>query len=217
MAQTLGYYVQRLKNNSLGYMSNDRLGDVDWVHLIEKWLMFLYSYMNWKGSWYYSNYSEQIVATSPKLYNTTFRFWQVYQCISLTSRWEFQDHLTQRNIAARLIQNPTRAYANEDLDSEHIFVKSWENEFAVSKDYSTLEITYSRFPKKHDYNKLEEDLDVPEEAFIALDFICMWYLYPSWLEQGASLSSFFYAQAVAALDMYSKNIGLSSAMVWMIA
>lgn len=190
--------VQKLKNWTTLNTSHDFWEDSEFVHQINVALLDIFCRMNSLWNWFYSNKEEEISTSDWKPTNkfkTEYgisRVWQV--------KWDGKI-LTPSNVNFNL-DNPEW---NEEWEGDYYL--SWENEIKTKGSYTKLDIIYCRFPKWHNYDNLNEDIDLPNGLMGALEFLIYWRIMPVFYEQWASLANNYLAQFKEHLDNYAANVG----------
>ena len=196
----LSYIIQRLKNGSTLNVSNDFFDDVDFVYHINVSLNLIFSKMNSLGNWYFSNKTESLTADGGwtqknwTLSSDVSRFWQV------SGDWS---KLTQATVSLDITDS-------EDYEGTAGFVLNGARSIRTTDRLWTLDVVYARFPIWHDYQDLEQELDLPDQLVWALEFYVFWRLMPVFYEQGSSLANNYLSQAEKTIEEYALNIGLAS-------
>lgn len=188
-----------MKNGTTLNISHDFWEDVDFVYHINVCLNNIFAQMNSLWNWYFSNIKETLGSTwdiEKDKFNTTYdisRIWQV--------KWDW-NVLQPANVHYDL-ENPER---NEYWEGDYIITKA--NEITTKTKYKSLEIIYARFPKWHEFDHLDEEVDLPLQLIWALEFLVFWRLMPVFYEQWASLANNYLSQAKEELENYAANIWL---------
>ena len=198
----LSYIIQRLKNGTIQNISHDFWEDIDYVHHINASLNYIFSQMNSLGNWFFSNTKEEISDSSwnkIKVFRTRYGISKIWQV-----KWDWQP-LVMSNVNFDL-DNPEY---NEEWEGD--FHISWENEITTKQSYQKLEVIYARFAKWHDFNNLNDELDLPMGLVGVLEFLVYW---PVFYEQGASLSNNYLAQAKEEFEKYAANIWFLTRQKW---
>ena len=196
----LSYIIQRLKNGSTLNVSNDFFDDVDFVYHINVSLNLIFSKMNSLGNWYFSNKTESLTADGGwtqknwTLSSDVSRFWQV------SGDWS---KLTQATVSLDITDS-------EDYEDTAGFMLNGARSIRTTDSFWTLDVVYARFPIWHDYQDLEQELDLPDQLVWALEFYVFWRLMPVFYEQGSSLANNYLSQAEKTIEEYALNIGLAS-------
>lgn len=204
----LSYLIQRLKNGSTLNVSYDFWDDVDFVYHINNSLQIIFAQMNSLWNWFFSNIKENLWSTddSEKDEFTTqydiSRIWEV--------KWD-GNVLQAANVHFDLENPDWNEYWEWD------YYMNSPKSIKTKKKYKKIEITYARFPKWHDFEKVkEEDVDLPDQLIWALEFYVFWRLMPVFYEQWASLANNYLSQAKEHLENYAANIWLATAQKWFI-
>jgi len=70
-----------------------------------------------------------------------------------------------------------------DFESEHIYSRTGESQITTSQKYPQIYVAYTRYPRWHDYNNLDDNIDLPQELDSVLYYLCHWDNKPMLLEQ----------------------------------
>lgn len=204
----LSYLIQRLKNGTTLNVSYDFWDDVDFVYHINNSLQIIFAQMNSLGNWFFSNVREKIWSTDSTEEKDEFetqydisRIWEI--------KADWQTVLQPANVHFDLENPEWNEWGAWD------FYISAPNKIKTQKKYKQIEVTYARFPKRHDFeNVKEEEVDLPDQLIWALEFYVFWRLMPVFYEQGASLANNYLSQAKEHLENYASNIGLLTVQKW---
>lgn len=206
----LSFLIQRLKNGTTLNVSYDFWDDVDFVYHINNCLQIIFAQMNSLWNRFFSNVREKIWSTDSDEEKDEFttqydisRIWEV--------KADWVNLLQPANVHFDL-ENPDW---NEWWAWD--FYVSAPNKIKTQKKYKQIEITYARFPKWHDYENINEDVDIPDQLIWALEFYVFWRLMPVFYEQGASLANNYLSQAKEHLENYAANIWLLTHQRWFTA
>lgn len=202
----LSFLIQRLKNGTTLNVSYDFWDDVDFVYHINNSLEIIFSQMNSLGNWFFSNTKETLWTTDWE----TKTVWQTQYDIS---------RIWQIKVDGKNILQPANVHFdletpdwNEWGDGDYYV--SWPKEITLKEKASQVEIIYARFPKWHDFDHLDEEVDIPDQLIWALEFYVFWRLMPVFYEQGASLANNYLSQAKEHLENYAANIWLLTTQKW---
>lgn len=203
----LSYLIQRLKNGTTLNVSYDFWDDVDFVYHINNSLQIIFAQMNSLGNRFFSNVKEELWSTDDAEkdeFTTQYdisRIWEI--------KADGKTILQPANVHFDLENPDWNEWGAGD------FYVSGPNKIKTKEKYKKIEITYARFPKWHDFEKVkEEDVDLPDQLIWALEFYVFWRLMPVFYEQGASLANNYLSQAKEHLENYAANIWLLTAQKW---
>jgi len=195
----LSFLIQRLKNGTTLNISYDFRDDTDFVYHINNSLEIIYSQMNSLGNRFYSNIKEELWSSDDAEkdeFTTTYdlsRIWEI--------KWD-----------GKVLQPANVHFDLENPDWNERgawdYYVSGVNKIKTKAKYKKLEIAYARFPKWHDFEHLDEEVDLPNQLIGALEFYVFWRLMPVFYEQGASLANNYLSQAKEHLENYASNIWL---------
>lgn len=202
----LSFLIQRLKNGTTLNISYDFWEDVDFVYHINNSLQIIFAQMNSLGNWFFSNVKETLGTTD---WEEKFVFQTQYDI----------SRIRQVKVDGKTILQPANVHF--DLETPD-WNERWDWDYYVSgpkeitlKDKAAqVEIIYARFPKWHDFDNLNEEVDVPDQLVWALEFYVFWRLMPVFYEQGASLANNYLSQAKEHLENYAANIWLLTNQKW---
>ena len=204
----LSFLIQRLKNGTTLNVSYDFWDDIDFVYHINNSLQIIFAQMNSLGNWFFSNVRETLWSTNEDEaekdeFTTQYdisRIWEV--------KADWVNILTPANVHFDLENPDWNEYGAWD------FYVSAPNKIKTKKKYKQIEITYARFPKWHDFENIDDDVDIPDQLVGALEFYVFWRLMPVFYEQGASLANNYLSQAKEHLENYAANIWLLTVQKW---
>ena len=204
----LSFLIQRLKNGTTLNVSYDFWDDIDFVYHINNSLQIIFAQMNSLGNWFFSNVRETLWSTNEDEaekdeFTTQYdisRIWEV--------KADWVNILTPANVHFDLENPDWNEYGAWD------FYVSAPNKIKTKKKYKQIEITYARFPKWHDFENIDDDVDIPDQLVGALEFYVFWRLMPVFYEQGASLANNYLSQAKEHLEYYAANIWLLTVQNW---
>lgn len=204
----LSFLIQRLKNGTTLNVSYDFWDDIDFVYHINNSLQIIFAQMNSLGNWFFSNVRETLWSTNEDEaekdeFTTQYdisRIWEV--------KADWVNILTPANVHFDLENPDWNEYGAWD------FYVSAPNKIKTKKKYKQIEITYARFPKWHDFENIDDDVDIPDQLVGALEFYVFWRLMPVFYEQGASLANNYLSQAKEHLENYAANIWLLTIQKW---
>lgn len=203
----LSYLIQRLKNGTTLNVSYDFWDDVDFVYHINNSLQIIFAQMNSLGNRFFSNVKEELWSTDDAEkdeFTTQYdisRIWEI--------KADGKAVLQPANVHFDLENPDWNEWGAGD------FYVSGPNKIKTKEKYKKIEITYARFPKWHDFEKVkEEDVDLPDQLIWALEFYVFWRLMPVFYEQGASLANNYLSQAKEHLENYAANIWLLTVQKW---
>lgn len=206
----LSFLIQRLKNGTTLNVSYDFWDDVDFVYHINNALQIIFAQMNSLWNRFFSNIREKIWSTDSEEEKDEFttqydisRIWEV--------KADWVNILQPANVHFDLENPDWNEWGAGD------FYVSGPNKIKTQKKYKQIEITYARFPKWHDYENINEDVDIPDQLIWALEFYVFWRLMPVFYEQGASLANNYLSQAKEHLENYAANIWLLTHQKWFTA
>lgn len=206
----LSYLIQRLKNGTTLNVSYDFWDDIDFVYHINNSLQIIFAQMNSLWNWFFSNTREKVWVTGDSEWTDEFQ-----TTYDISRIWEIKAD-------GKTILQP----ANVHFDLENPDWNEWgawdfyvsaPNKIKTKEKYKEIEITYARFPKWHDFEHLDENVDIPDQLVWALEFYVFWRLMPVFYEQGASLANNYLSQAKEHLENYASNIGLLTVQKWFTA
>ena len=204
----LSFLIQRLKNGTTLNVSYDFWDDIDFVYHINNSLQIIFAQMNSLWNWFFSNVRETLWSTNEEEaekdeFTTQYdisRIWEV--------KADWVNILTPANVHFDLENPDWNEYGAWD------FYVSAPNKIKTKKKYKQIEITYARFPKWHDFENIDDDVDIPDQLVGALEFYVFWRLMPVFYEQGASLANNYLSQAKEHLENYAANIWLLTVQKW---
>ena len=202
----LSFLIQRLKNGTTLNISYDFWEDVDFVYHINNSLQIIFAQMNSLGNWFFSNVKETLGTTD---WEEKFVFQTQYD---ISRIWQVK-------VDGKTILQPANVHFdletpdwNERWDWDYYV--SGPKEITLKNKAAQVEIIYARFPKWHDFDNLNEEVDIPDQLVWALEFYVFWRLMPVFYEQGSSLANNYLSQAKEHLENYAANIWLLTNQKW---
>ena len=203
----LSYFIQRLKNGTTLNVSYDFWDDADFVYHINNSLQIIFAQMNSLWNWFFSNTKEELWSTDE------------IEKDSFSTQYDIS-RIREVKGDGKVLQAANVHYDLENPD----WNEYWEGDYYMDSPksirtkskYKKVEIIYARFPKWHDFEHLDEAVDIPDQLIWALEFYVFWRLMPVFYEQGASLANNYLSQAKEHLENYAANIWLATAQKWFI-
>jgi len=92
-------FIQIVKNKALQNVATDFYDNSDWIFSIRNAVDYIFRYMNAKNIWYYSSVSEELAASNPKEYQTTYSIHSIVydEERKITGIWGDDNPLRRRN------------------------------------------------------------------------------------------------------------------------
>lgn len=196
-------FIRIVKDEALQNIASDFYSDYNWVYNINRSLEYIFRAINVKDIRYYTNTYQEIAWLWNKEYTTQYPIqWFI------TDNDKKYSGVFANNKATVIDRKNFYVYDNE----WDYFTVKWNQTgitgIVTSQEYDQVEIYYKRWPIPLEVGfDPTTEIDLPEELLWVLQSFVMWRVMPTYLENGASLSNFYFTQWSTDLNNYIENIG----------